>query len=92
MDTIATNPNQADDPVGDTAAAAIQTLLTIVDDAQATTLDGLSGRQLDLAARTRALHDHQETGDGRDGDGIEDGEAAPDVADGSHDTGDRNRR
>jgi len=47
VDTIATNPNQADDPVGDTAAAAIQTLLTIVDDAQATTLDGLSGRQLD---------------------------------------------
>ena len=46
MDTIATNPNQADDPVGDPAAAAIQLLLITVDDAQAT-LDGLRGRQLD---------------------------------------------
>ncbi len=47
MDTIATNPNQADDPVGDPATAAVQTLLIIVDDAQAATLDGLRGRQLD---------------------------------------------
>jgi hypothetical protein len=50
------------------------------------------GRQLDRAARICAQLDHHETDDGRQGDGIEDGGAAPDVADGSHDTGDRNRR
>ena len=47
MDTIATNPNQADDPVGDPAEAALQRPLIGVDDAQSATLDGLSGRQLD---------------------------------------------
>jgi len=91
VDTIATNPNQADDPVADPAPADSQTLLTAAD-AVSVRLDGLRGRQLDIATHTRALHDHQETDDGRDGDGIKHGAAAPDVADGSHDTGDRNRR
>jgi len=50
------------------------------------------GRQLDRSARTCAQLDHHDTDDGRQGDGIEDGRAAPDVADGSRDTGDRNRR
>ena len=51
MDTIATttNPNQADDPVGDTAEAALQRPLIGVDDAQSAKPDRLSGQQHDDA-------------------------------------------
>ena len=47
MDTTATNPNQADDPVGDPAEAAIEALLTSVDDAQSAKPGRLSGQQHD---------------------------------------------
>ena len=47
MDTIATNPNQADDPVGDPAEAAIEALLISVDDAQSARPDGLRGQHHD---------------------------------------------
>ncbi len=68
MDTIATNPNQADHPVGDPAAADSQTLLITVDEAVSAGLDGLSGRQLD----------------DRDGDGIADGGPPADQPDRPH--------
>jgi hypothetical protein len=51
VDTIATNPNQADDPadgpVGDPAEAALQRPLIGVDDAQTAKPDRLSGQQHD---------------------------------------------
>ena len=47
MDTIATNPNQADDPVGDPAEAALQRPLIGVDEAQSAKPGRLSGQQLD---------------------------------------------
>ena len=47
MDTIATNPNQADDPVGDPAEAALQRPLIGVDDAQSAKPGRLSGQQHD---------------------------------------------
>jgi hypothetical protein len=46
VDTIATNPNQADDRVGDPAAADIQTLLITAAEAVCAGLDRLSGPQL----------------------------------------------
>jgi hypothetical protein len=93
VDTIATNnPNQADEPVDDPAAADSQTLLFTAAEAVSVGLDGLSGRQLDLAARAWALLDRHATDDGRDVDGIEDDGAPPDVPDGPHDTAVGNRR
>ena len=47
MDTIATNPNQADDPVGDPAAAALQRPLIGVDDAQSAKPDEFNDQQHD---------------------------------------------
>lgn len=47
MDTIATNPNQADDPVGDLAEAVLQRPLIGVDDAQSAKSGRLSGQQHD---------------------------------------------
>jgi hypothetical protein len=46
VDTIATNPNQADDPVGDPAAADIQTLLITAAEAVRAGLDRLGGPPL----------------------------------------------
>jgi hypothetical protein len=73
VDTIATNPNQADDPVGDPAEAAIQALLISVDDAQSGRSDGLSGPSLN----------------GSDADGIADGGPAADQPERRHHLGRR---